>query len=37
GIFHGVPPGRCRPGYCGGTFSRNRPGQAVLCRDGGLF
>ena len=24
-------------GYCGGTFSGNRPGQAVLCRDGGLF
>ena len=36
-FFHGVPPGRCRPGYCGGTFSGNRPGQAVLCRDGGLF
>ena len=36
-IFHGVPPGRCRPGYCGGTLSGNRPGQAVLCRDGGLF
>ena len=30
-IFHGVLPGRCRPGYCGGTFSGNRPGQAVLC------
>ena len=36
-IFYGVPPGRCRPGYCGGTFSGNRPIQAVLCRDGGLF
>ena len=24
-------------GYCGGTFSGNRPIQAVLCRDGGLF
>ena len=22
---------------CGGTFSGNRPIQAVLCRDGGLF
>ena len=30
-IFHGVPSGRCRPGYCGGTFSGNRPSQTVLC------
>ena len=30
-FFHGVPPRRGRPGYCGGTLSGNRPGQTVLC------